>query len=350
MKKIILLNTNMEWGGGEKWHLEAAYFLRKNDFEVEFICNPHSKLSHEARQARYKTHEINVSKLSFINPLKQNELSKLMRGAHAVIMNLPQDFKLGTLAAENAGVKRIVYRRGMPHPIKDKGINKKLFNKLTHVIANSKEVSESLIMHTEDWFPQDKIKLIYNGLELDRLAHSHQSYYRKKEGEIVIGNAARLVSQKGQKELLQVAKILKEKEFKFHLLIAGYGELENELKQLTAQYNLNDEVTFLGHVKDMPKFFNSIDYFAFPSHFEGCPNTLIEAMAYKKICFAYDVSSMPEVINYTNGHLSPLGDVQDMAYKIIHHSDANIAQNAYKTVQEKFNYQKNMQKLLDILD
>tara|TARA_B100000212_G_scaffold341171_1_gene323614 strand:+ start:602 stop:1657 length:1056 start_codon:yes stop_codon:yes gene_type:complete len=349
VKRVILLNTNMEWGGGEKWHLEAAYYLKKNEFEVEFICNPHSKLSHEARQSRYKTHEINVGKLSFINPLKQKELSYLMRGAHAVIMNLPQDFKVGTLAAESAGVKRIIYRRGMPHPIKDKGINKKLFNKISHVIANSKEVAQSLIMHTEDWFPQEKIVTIYNGIELEKLNHSHQTYYRKKEGEIVLGNAGRLVSQKGQKELLQVAKILKQDGFKFHLLIAGYGELENELKELCAKYELEDEVTFLGHVKDMPKFFNSIDYFVFPSHFEGCPNTLIEAMAYKKICFAYDVSSMPEVINYTNGHLSPFKDVNDMAYKIKTHSDPNIAQNAYNTVDEKFDYQKNMRKLLKIL-
>ena len=340
----------MEWGGGEKWHLETGNYLKRREYEVEFICNPHSKLAHDAKREGHKVTEIAVSKLSFMNPRKRSELSSAMLGAHAVIMNLPQDFKLGTLAAEKAGVKRIIYRRGMPHPIKDKSINRKLFNKLTHVIANSEEIARSLTLHTEKWFPKDKIVVIPNGLDLDRLQTSSETFYQRKDGEVILGNAGRLVEQKGQKELLKVAKTLKDKDFKFHLLIAGFGELENELKSIAASYKLQGFVTFLGHVKDMPKFFNSIDYFVFPSHFEGCPNTLLEAMAYKKICFAWDVSAMPEALNYTNGYLSPLGDVNDMADKIMGHVPGNLAENAYETVKQRFNHQKNMQMLLDILD
>lgn len=339
----------MEWGGGEKWHLEAADFLRRAHYEAEFICNPHSKLSHEAKKRGFKVQEISISKVSFINPLKKGALEKLLSGAHGVILNLPQDFKAGTIAAKKAGVKRIIYRRGMPHPIKDKPTNKKLFQMVTHVIANSGEVQKSLLLHTEKWFPKDKIVLIPNGLDLDRLQESQETYHEKAEGEIVLGNAGRLVEQKGQKDLVHLAKLLKEKGQKFHLLIAGFGELEGELQDMIAKSGLEKEITLLGHVKDMPKFFNSIDYFVFPSRFEGSPNTLLEAMAYKKVCFAYDVSAMPELIHYTNGYLSPLGDHRDMAYKIMHHDQPSMGDNARKTVEERFSYQKNMQTLLDVL-
>lgn len=350
MKKVILLNTNMAWGGGEKWHLEAAKYLSNHGYQVELICNPHSKLSHEAKKMGFPVKEISVGKLSFMNPIKRSELAKAMEEAHAVIMNLPQDFKVGTLAAEKAGAQRIIYRRGMPHPIKDKGINRKLFQKVTHVIANSEEIARSLLTHTEAWFPKGKIVIIPNGIELDKLNQSSESFYSRKDGETIIGNAGRLVEQKGQSDLLKLAALLKKKEFNFHMLIAGYGELESQLKSEAAQLGLQGSVSFLGHVKNMPKFFNSIDYFVFPSRYEGCPNTLIEAMAYKKVCFAYDVSAIPEAINYTNGYLSQVGDINDLAYKIMNHSDSNLAKNAYSTVEEKFNYQKNMQKLLDILE
>lgn len=350
MKKVSFLNTNMEWGGSEKWLLKAASFLKRNDYHVEFICAPHSRLAHDAKTKGYEVRELTVSKLSFLRTGKQKELENILQASYALIMDQPQDFKIGTLAAQRAGLKRIIYRKGLPHPIKDKGINKKLFNQLTHIIANSEETSKSLTLHTERWFPKEKIVTIYNCLEIDKLQHSSEKYYSPKPGEIVLGSAGRLIEQKAHLELLHVAKLLKDQNFDFHLLIAGYGPMESELKKKAASLGLAQKVTLLGNVQDMPKFYNSIDYFVLTSHLEGCPSALIEAMAYKKICFAYDVSSMPEVLNYSNGYLSPFKDVNDLAYKIANHVPSNLAQNAYETVKTKFDYQKNMQKLLDILD
>ena len=349
MKKIVLFNTNMEWGGSEKWHLKVADFLQEQDYAVELVCRPHSKLSHEAKQMGFKTREINVSSLSFLNPLKQNELEIHLRQAYALIMNLPQDFKVGAPLAEKLKIKRIIYRKEKPFPVKDKSINKKLFSKLTHVIATSQEVAKSLTLHTEDWFPKDKIHVIPNGIETEKMQFSKEVFHPRKEGEVLLGNAGRFLPEKGHKDLLQVAKILEEKNFKFHLLLAGYGEMENELKDLTAKFGIKENVSFLGHLTNMPKFFNSIDHFIFTSRVEGSSNTLIEAMAYKKTCFAFDVSSIPELIDYTCGYLSPLGDIADMAYKIIHHSPNQMGENALKAVKEKYNHQKNMQKLLNIL-
>lgn len=339
----------MEWGGAEKWLLEAADFLKDEGQAVQLICNPHSKLAHEAKQYGLSVREINTAKLSFLLPRKNNELESAMQDAHAVIIGNQDDLKTGTFAAEKVGVKKIIYRRNSPQPLKDNGLNKKIFAKLTNVIAISQEVAKNLVLHTENWFPKDKISTLYNGFNLERLQHSYERHYTPKEGEVVLGSAGRFVEEKGHKDLLKVAKILSEHDFKYHLLIAGYGELESELKSMAKAYGIEQSVTFLGYEKDMPKFFNSIDYFIFPSHSEGCPNTLIEAMAYKKICFAYDVSSIPEVLDYTNGYLSQFGDVKEMASKIMGHVPGNQGENAYKTVEEKFDYQRNMRTLLDII-
>ena len=350
MKKIILLNTNMDWGGSERWLLGAGDFLKRNDWEVEFICSPHSKLSHDAKRFGHKASEISPSKFSFIRNMRRSELEQKMSGADAVLIGLPEDFRAGVLAAESGGVEKILYRKGSPAPVKNTSLNKKLFNKTTNVIASSKEVANCMLTHTEMWFPKEKIEVIYEGLDLARLRRSDDKFRAPKPGEIVLGHAGKLVEDKGHKDLLKIASLLKERGFDFHILVAGYGELEKELKAVQNNLGLQEKVTYLGYVKDMPKFYNSIDYFVYPSYSEGSPETLMEAMAYEKICFAYDASSMPEAINYTNGYLSPLGDVQDMVYKIANHSGGNLGQNARQTVQEKFNYQKNMQKLLDILE
>lgn len=352
MKKVTLLNTNIAWGGGEKWHFETALYLKDIGYACELICYPESALAIKARKHNIIVHKLKVGKLSFLNPFLKKKFKELTKTSDVIIVNLPQDFKFASAAAAKTKSPKIFYRRGMPHPIKNSFINRLLFPRLGHIIANSQEVAKGLYAQTEHWFPKEKIVIIYNGIDQENLKISKNKLYQKRDNEIVLGNAARLVEQKGQIDLLKIANILKQRDFKFHLLIAGTGPLESELRQYCARHDLEQYITFIGHVDDMPAFFNSIDYFIFPSSFEGLPNTLLEAMAYGKPCFAYDISSMPEVLNYTNGHLSPYRNFKDMAQKIEQHdrNDERLTNNAKETIREKFDYRKNMQKLVKLLE
>jgi glycosyltransferase involved in cell wall biosynthesis len=265
-------------------------------------------------------------------------------------MNLPADLKSGGIAAKLAGVKNIIYRRGMPHPLRNTWLNRFLFQKvLTKVIVNSEEIGRSLAQGNESWFPKEKMILIYNGIDVDATFDTSKVLYKKHNNEFVIGNAGRLTSQKGQNYLIEMAELLKSQNVKFHLLIAGEGELKSSLQEQIKSKNLQKYVTLLGHVTDMSSFMNSLDIFVFPSLFEGSANTLIETLYYKKPVIAFNVSSNPEIIQHrVNGLLASAFDSKDLTKCVLELINSKelreeFVKNGDIILKEKFNNKKIMQ-------
>lgn len=314
-KTICFFNSNRAWGGGEKWHYTTAREMNRRGFLSILVTNNGSQLYHKARLEKLLVYGFSVNNLSFLNPMKILTMAAFFRSKkiEAIVLNLPQDLKLAGLAARLAGIKTIIYRRGMPHPLRNTALNRFLFrNVLTHVVVNSEEIGRSLSQNNEDWFPKEKLTLIYNGVTPET-QHHHEKLYKKESNELVIGNAGRLTDQKGQVYLIGLAELLKKDNVPFRLLIAGEGELRTQLTNLISEKNLQNEVKLIGHVDDMTAFFNSLDVFVFPSKYEGAANTLIETIQHGVPCIAFDVSSNPEIIQHgVNGYLAKPFEVADL--------------------------------------
>ncbi len=98
------------------------------------------------------------------------------------------------------------------------------------------------------------------------------------------------------------------------LLIAGRGELESQLCQLTATLGVQERVRFLGFRSDVPQVLSTLDCFVFPSLREGLPLALLEAMAEQLPVIAARVGGIPEVCGETTvGRLVRPGDVEILA-------------------------------------
>lgn len=349
MKKILFFNTNQAWGGGEKWHLNMAISLKAQNYDVYIYCYQDSKLAKRAKDQGLKVKEIKLSNLSFLNPSKRKQVQSFLKEIkpHAIIMNLPRDVKICAPLAKRLKVKKVIYRRGMPHPFKRTFINRYIFSKVDTFIANSKEIKRSIIQN----FPEleAKTKIIFNGVipKENQLSPLYKPFK--------LGNLGRLVEQKGQKDLIEVAKILKQKNFDFKLNIAGDGPLKEELKELISKYQLDKNVILLGYQKPEDVFSN-IDFFVFTSHFEGSANALIEALQYQKVVIAYDISSNPEVIqNGTNGILVKHGDTEAMANAIIELSMneklcREMQDHAKETILNLFNYTNKVKEVMELIE
>ncbi len=355
-KTICFFNSNRAWGGGEKWHLTTAREMNRRGYHSIMVTNNGSQLYQKARQEKLLVYGFSVNNLSFINPLKILTMAAFFKSkkVESVVLNLPQDLKLAGLAAKLAGVKTIIYRRGMPHPLRSTTLNRFLFQKiLTHVVVNSEEIGRSLREKNESWFPQDKLRLIYNGVTQSE--HHREKMYHKESNEVVIGNAGRLTDQKGQTYLIDLAVRLKNDQVPFRLLIAGEGELRSHLTNLISQKNLQNEVKLLGHVDDMTAFFNSLDIFVFTSKYEGSANTLIETIQHNVPCVAFDISSNPEIIQHgVNGYLAKPFEVSDLhkyTLELMNHPELkeNFRQANEKILSAKFDNHKNLTLLEAIL-
>src|SRR5262245_34566154 len=133
MRTVCLCNSNIPWGGGEKWHFEAALDLAARGWRVFLLCHPKGAL-HQRAQAEPSllVRPLPVSRLSFLNPLTHWPLSRFFREeqVRAVIMNLPADVKCMGPAARQAGVRHVIYRRGSALPVRDSLFNRALYGKV----------------------------------------------------------------------------------------------------------------------------------------------------------------------------------------------------------------------------
>jgi glycosyltransferase involved in cell wall biosynthesis len=356
-KTICFFNSNKAWGGGEKWHLTTCKEFQRQGFNTILVANRDSVIAKRGIEEKQNVYRFSVSNLSFINPFKILTFFLFFKskGIDAVVMNLPADLKVAGIAAKLAGVKKIIYRRGMPHPLRNTFLNRFLFTKvLTHVVVNSKEIGRSLKQGNESWFPEAKIVLIYNGVDTSRPVDKSRKLYQKQGDEVVIGNAGRLTEQKGQKYLIELAKLLKIDGLNFKMLIAGEGELLQALQKMINDEGLSEQVKLLGHVSDMPAFFTSLDIFVFTSLYEGSANTLIETLQFGIPTVAWDVSSNPEiVVDGETGYLAKgfdVGELKNKIDKLLKNRDnsTKLIVNGHQHVETTFDSHKNLQALKNI--
>ena len=349
--KICLINTNIAWGGGEKWHFNQAMMLSKNGFDVSLIVYPESELHNKLKKTSVTLLPLKVNKYSFLNPITKRKVHNIFKSKRfkAIILNLPQDVKLFAQIAYTNSVSKIIYRRGMDHPIKPSFYNKRIYPKyLSHIIANSEKVKASVYANIPEL--KEKIEILYNGVDLHEIPP-----IKDVQDKLILGNLGRLVEQKGQHYLIQLAKDLNKKKVDFEIIIAGSGPLKQTLTDLIKKEKLETQIKLIGHT-DASLFFKRIDFFIFPSLFEGLSNALLEAQKYRKPTFAFDVSSNSEIIkDFKNGFLFSINEISQMANEIVSLQKSparqeKIRECSLQVLKEKFDLEKLNQKLIGLLN
>ncbi len=354
-RNICFLNTTKFWGGGEKWHFETAVALKEQGCNVSFVVRSGTSLRQKLVENNIACFCINIGTFSFLNPFKIHQLKSFFsrNTIHVVIMNGSADMKLGGIAAKFAGVEAIIYRRGLAAPVKPSAINRLLFKKvLTHFIVNSEATKKIMLSGFDQKVTSKPVKLLYNGLDLEAMdTHKATPIYNRHKGELVLGTAGRLVTQKGHSMLIKIAAKLKKHGVNFKLLIAGSGPLEKEIKQLATTLGVQKEIEFVGQLNGTIAFMRSIDVFLLTSKWEGFGFVLAEAMAAKKPCVGFNISSNPElIINEKTGYLIKPFDLDMFVEKVVSLGEnetqrLTMGKTARAIVEKKFNKKTQVEKL-----
>lgn len=165
----------------------------------------------------------------------------------------------------------------------------------------------------------DKVRTIYNAIDLDRF----QPCQKINDDTIHIGNVARIMPEKkGQDVLLQAMAVLYPKYPQLRCTFAGDADTEHQrafagLKKSVRDFGLEECVTFLGNVEDVPSFLATLDLFVLPSRFEGFGISLVEAMAMGIPCVASRLDGPAEVLNDGQyGVMFEPGNSADLADKL----------------------------------
>lgn len=219
-------------------------------------------------------------------------------------------------------------------------------NKSDYVLSVSNGASETL---KEYGYKGKNIFVIRNGTDMkpcpsnEKIEKELIEKYDLKDN-VVFLFVGRIVENKNIQFSLDVLRKMKEKFDKFKFLIVGSGNYEDKLKNLVEEYNLQNNVVFVGKVIDrdvLASFYKVADLFLFPSTFDTCGIVVIEAAANKLASVLIENSCASELVeNGKNGLIFPENSSvwAEELLKIVHLKSKmkNLGEEAFNSVYFKW--------------
>jgi glycosyltransferase involved in cell wall biosynthesis len=191
------------------------------------------------------------------------------------------------------------------------------------VIAVSRHTADHMI--AEEAAPPDKLHVVLNGIDFDRVKISSMDLRERVRREFgaedahLLLIAARLHPEKGYEYLFQSLPELKRRlDRRLLVLVAGKGPFEREYRQTVRSLGCESEVRFLGFRNDLPELMAASDLFVLPSVAEAFGLVLAESLYIGTPVVATRVGGIPEIVDDgVDGVLVPTADSRALADAII---------------------------------
>lgn len=167
-------------------------------------------------------------------------------------------------------------------------------DKVLVVSHKSKDIRE-----IRDKIPSFKLEVLYNSVAFEK---NHQECFgiqHRSTQPFILGTASRLIKLKNIEAAIYLTKRLSEKNLNVNLKIAGEGPEMEHLKAYVKRLGMESKVTFLGFVKNMKEYYNSLNFFVICSTTEDLPLSIVEALSVGRPIIATDVGGIPEMLKDT---------------------------------------------------
>lgn len=130
----------------------------------------------------------------------------------------------------------------------------------------------------------NRFAIVPNGIDVASYACDERVHVEAKAdyglaGRPVVCHTGRLIPVKNHEFLLEVFARVVQSFPNAVLLLAGRGDLEEQIRARVNELGLKKAVFFLGVVDDVPRLLRAADVFVFPSINEGLPLSVVEAQA-----------------------------------------------------------------------
>ncbi len=230
---------------------------------------------------------------------------------------------IGCMAAKIAGIPVISTPHGSELPNNPKlNVYVKIGDWFLKRVDLIVPVSEGLKKeYMEKGFSHEKVKVINNGvdiLEVEAVVPDAKLTSEKRQNGLkIVGYIGQLIERKGLQNLIKAIKIVIE-EINAKLLLIGTGPTKGELEKLAENEVLSGHVDFLGFRTDRLELLKCFDVFALPSHLEGIPRVVMEAMTAKIPVVASDIPGVRDLVSQgETGLLVPTDSPDQLAGAII---------------------------------
>ncbi len=138
--------------------------------------------------------------------------------------------------------------------------------------------------------------VLYNVVDEQDILNKAAAFDPGKYDCFTFLSVGRLSHQKGYDRLLEACKLLKEDGCEFHLQILGTGPEEAALKAMAEEYDLCNQVSFLGFQENPYPYMKAADAIVCASRCEGFSTVVTEALILGKPVVTTPCSGMQELL------------------------------------------------------
>lgn len=342
--KILLLVPSLNAGGVETGTIDLSTSLAKKGHDVVVVSSG-GVLVAELDASTVKHIALPIHKKSLLTFLQVGALAKIIREENIDVVHAQS--RVPAWVAYYACKKTAVPFVTSCHGYYSANFASKIMAAGERVIV----ISEVIAQHMRQAFgvPQEKIRLVYRGVDLSRYPYQSGKYEAAAK-TFRIANIARLTPLKGQKEFIKAIKIVAEKIPALEVWLVGSGDkpgYEAELKALARELKLENIVKFLGRRSDIPEILKTADLLVLSTKTpEAFGRVIIEAGAVGTTVCASHIGGIAEIIeDGKDGTLFETNNAKAMAHAIIRTAqDRNLlkrySQDLRKKVEEKFSLER----------
>ena len=199
------------------------------------------------------------------------------------------------------GVKTVVYMVAGDFPQYYAALSKRTKSIIQQLVKNIDIIAtQSPLWQTyyKSIFPKSNIQIVNPGINTDFFVPSKLKIINTPIKLLYTGW---LIKDKGIYDLLNAIAILSEKKITYKLSIVGpdFGNQKN-IKEYAIKLKIDTNIEFRGLLassKELLESYQNADIFVFPSHFEGFPYALMEAVACGLPCVGTRVGGVPDILN-----------------------------------------------------
>ena len=352
-RRILLLDTGKEWGGGTNSMFELLKRIDRTRFNVTALFYRNYPKG-DASDLRNELAKIGIT-LELQAPVKQplwaklakelvrglwrrasaarsrhllaieqrwrivpaaNQIAARLRAGQFDLLymnNQPSSNLEGYLAAEMAGVPVIQHCR---IEVRLSPFEAAIVNRVAQkIICVSQGVRNTLV---ESGIAPERCTVVYNAIDGKQVLPTPTPLPKPAPEAVVIGSIGSLIKRKSNDHLLRAAARVRQTcAVPFIIVLVGEGPEQKSLEALAHQLGLADQVIFAGFQQTPLAWGAAMDIVVLASAKEGLPRVLLEAMLLGKPAIASNVVGSQElVLHGQSGYLYPYGDETALAARL----------------------------------
>jgi glycosyltransferase involved in cell wall biosynthesis len=289
--RIVLSNSSSRWGGVHKVTELLARQLLARGHAVTVFGYPGGMLEKRIRgiapfEALLKGMDLHPGTLWRVR-------QALRRVDPDVVLALMRkDLSLTAPVAYACGVP-VVFRHANDRPLRSDPYRRLLYGVFTAFHITNAEATRETLLRSAPWLDGKRVRVVYNGIDSASYENVEPIPIGVPPGNLALGYIGIFEPRKGLRELAIAWPSVAASVPNAHLVLVGKGPMEAELRTMLGD---TPRVHWLGYRSDVPSVMRSLDLLVLPSHVEGAPNVVQEAMAAGTAVVATSVSGTPELV------------------------------------------------------